>query len=424
MKKDGTGIDALRSELKQAATGDADWKSGKLWSLVYNAGDEVMEVQRMAQDIFLSANALSPIAFPSLRRFETEVLQMVAELLGKPDAVGSMTCGGSESVLMAVKTARDFMARDNPEMVLPRSAHPAFHKAAQYFGVKAVPVDLGPDLRVDMKQFRAAVSDRTILVVGSAPTYPHGVVDPIPEIAAIALERKILCHVDACLGGMFLPFMDAAPPFDFRVPGVTSMSCDLHKYGYTARGASTVLYKDRALRRAQFFAHPDYPGGLYSSPTMTGSRPGGPIAAAWAVMRYLGRDGYVKLNKAAMSAAKALQAGVRSIPGMRVLGEPVMSVFAFTSDTIDIYAVCEKMHERGWEVQRQQQPPSAHLLVTPAHGAVVDHFLDDLRAVAKELAGSGPTAEGAAAMYGMLGTTPDRTMVKEFILDFQDGLDA
>lgn len=429
----GTPRDALLAALDDARAHDADWRRARTWSLVYKARDDVLEVAKEAYLRFFSENALNPMAFPSLRRFENEVLSMAAGLFHAPDgAAGAMTSGGSESLLMAVKTARDWARVERPEvkepeMLLPITAHPALEKAAHYFDVKAVHVPVGDDLRADVRAARELTSERTILVVGSAPAYPHGVVDPIEALAALAVERGALFHVDACLGGFLLPFVErlgrTVPPFDFRVPGVTSLSADVHKYGYAAKGASLVLYRSRALRRHQWFAYGDWPGGLYGSPSMTGTRPGGAIAAAWAVMRYLGEEGYVDLARVTMETTDRLLRGVAETPGLRVLGRPDMSVFAFASADVDVYVLGDAMEKRGWKLDRQQRPPCLHLMVTPAHAPVVDDFLSDLRACVDGLAATRPVPEGAAAMYGMLGAAPDRAGIGGFILDFMEGLD-
>ena len=416
-------LEAMRAQ-------DANWREGRTFSLVYHGGDALLGLLKDAFFKYFSENALNPMAFPSLRRMETEVVQMVGDLLGHPEAVGSMTTGGTESILMAVKTARDY-ARSrgivSPEMVLPISVHPAFEKAAHYFDVKAVHVPVREDFRADVDAMRAALTPNTVLLVGSAPAYPQGVVDPITEIAALALEHDLLCHVDACLGGMLLPFVrdlgHAVPDFDFRVPGVTSMSCDLHKYGYAAKGASVVLYRTRELRKHQFVVYADWTGGLYGSPTMCGTRAGGPMAAAWAVLNYLGRDGYLRMARSAMDTASILQAGINATPGLQVLGRPHMAVFAFTADDADIFRVGEGLAERGWSLDRQNFPNALHLMITAAHEGRSDHFLEALRAAHAVAVAEGPATSGAAAMYGMLGSLPDRGMVRDFILDFMDGLD-
>ncbi len=428
----GTPRDELLTQMRSLCSQDADWRGGRTWSLVYFAGDDVAEVLKDAYSMFFFTNGLGPAAFRSLKEMESEVIAMTVDLLGCPGASGNMTSGGTESIMMAVKTARDWARAERhkvtaPEMVLPVTAHPAFDKAAHYFGVKPVHIPVGEDLRADVDAARAALSDDTVLVVGSAPCYPFGTIDPIPELAALAQERGIGCHVDACLGGYLLPFLErlghSVPTWDFRVPGVTSISADLHKYGFSARGASTVLYRDREYRRHQFFSATDWPGGLYGSPTMTGSRPGGAIAASWAVLNFLGEDGYLRLAGEMMDTTRALIDGINAIPGLRVLGEPDMTVFAFTSDSADIYAIAHALDARGWHPDRQQKPPSLHLMVTPAHKEIVEPFLAAL-AEAAAGAAQGPAPSGSAAMYGMLGSVPDRGVVRKVILDFIDGLTA
>lgn len=432
LPENGRQPSEVLSALDEMRANDARWRDGRTFSLVYYGGDELLTLLHDAFFKFFSENALNPMAFPSLRRMETEVLSMVADLLHGPDAVGSMTTGGTESILMAVKTAREFAANtrgiSQPEMILPDSVHPAFHKAAHYFNVKPVVVPVGADYRADVAAMRAAITPNTILLVGSAPSYPQGVVDPIPEIAALAEEHGLLCHVDACLGGMLLPFFvklgQPLPAFDFAVPGVTSMSCDLHKYGYAAKGASTVLYRSRALRRHQFVVYTDWSGGLYGSPSMTGTRAGGPIGAAWAVLNYLGESGYLRMARQTLDTVQALVAGVRAIPSLTVLGEPDMSVFSFaTTDAADIYRVGDEMDARGWHLDRQQRPPSLHMMITAAHTGLAPQILADLAAATEVARAAGPATSGAAAMYGMMGSLPDRTMVREFVLDFMDGLD-
>jgi glutamate/tyrosine decarboxylase-like PLP-dependent enzyme len=417
--------DDVLATMRDAAKSDADWRGGKTWSLVYNAGEDVESLIQRAYVEFFMTNGLSPMAFPSLKRFENEVLAMTADLLGAPDAAGSITTGGTESILMAMKTARDLAGKPDPEALVPITAHPAFQKAAHYLGIKIVPVPVDASFRADVDAAARLITKNTIVVVGSAPSYPQGVIDPIPELAALAAAHGTLCHVDACVGGFFLPFLERlgepVAPWDFRVPGVTSISADLHKYGYAARGASTVLYRDRALRRHQYFTYADWPGGLYASPSMTGSRAGGPIAAAWAVLNYLGVDGYLRLTKQTIDTARALMAAVRSA-GLRVLGSPAMSVFSFVQGGGDVYQLCDAMEQRGWRLDRQQLPPSAHMMVTPGHAKIVDAFARDLAECAGVSAGAGAPAAGTAAMYGMLGAMPDRAAVSGFLLEIMDSL--
>jgi sphinganine-1-phosphate aldolase len=420
------------SSMRALKQRDADWRGGRIWSLVYFGGDDLLELAKEAYTMFFSENALSPIAFPSLRTFESEVVAMTADLLGGgPDAAGTMTSGGTESIFLAVKAARDLARVERPsitvpEMILPVTAHPAFEKAAHYLNVKPVHIPLAEDLRADPDAARAAVTDNTVLMVGSAPAYPFGLIDPIPELAAIALERGIPFHVDSCIGGFLLPWLAQLgydiPPFDLRVPGVTSISADLHKYGFSAKGASTVIYRTASLLRHQFFAYTDWPGGLYGSPSVLGTRPGGAIAAAWAVMKYLGAEGYKRIAARIMESATRLKRGIEAIDGLRILGKPPMSVFAFTSDSIDIYALAEAMEARGWHLDRQQLPPSLHLMVTPAHERVVDSFLHDLAASAEAVRRSGVGAVSAVgAVYGMVACLEDRGPARDLILDFLEG---
>ena len=347
----GVPHDELRERLVAARADDADWRDGRTFGLVYHADEAHTELLKHAYTSFFSENALNPLAFQSLRRFEAEVVAMTGDMLHGGDTVaGTMTSGGSESIMMAMKTVRDWGRAERPdvtapEVVLPTSAHAAFDKAAGYFDLTIVRAGLRDDLRVDPQEVRDAISPNTLAIVGSAPGYPHGVIDPIEELGAIAQEAEVLFHVDACLGGFMLPWVETngapIPPFDFRVPGVTSMSADVHKYGFAAKGASTILYRDAALREHQFFATTGWPGGLYVSPTAAGTRPGGAIAAAWTALHAMGRDGYRRIAADLMELSRTMQDGVNAIDGLAVLGEPDMTVFAFTStdDEVDVFAV-------------------------------------------------------------------------------------
>jgi glutamate/tyrosine decarboxylase-like PLP-dependent enzyme len=335
---------------------------------------------------------LHPDLWPSITKFEAEVVAMTSAMLhgadADPPACGTVTSGGTESILLAMRTYRDH-ARvtrgiTDPEVVAPETAHAAFDKAAQYFGIRLVKVGVGEDMRADPDAVRDAVTDRTAAVVGSAVAFPHGVADPIEAMAAIAAERGIGFHTDACLGGFVLPWAERlgypVAPYDFRVPGVTSISCDTHKFGYAAKGTSVLLWRDQQLRDRQYYATTDWPGGLYYSPTFAGSRPGALSAQAWAAMVTIGEDGYLEATRQVLATAARIRQGIADIPGLRVLGKPLW-VIAFASDEVSIYHVLDGMTGRGWSLNGLQHPPAVHVCVTLRHAedGVSERFLADLR---------------------------------------------
>lgn len=399
----GTPREELLAEMRERKSSDADWRGGRTWSLVYGTGDE--EVGRVLEEAFhlhLHENALNPLAFPSLRGYEREVVSWVGSLLhGGDRARGSMSSGGTESIFLAVQVARDRARAERgvrePEVLLPETAHPAFRKAAHYLDVRVRPVPVRGDLRADPGAAAELIGDRTALVVASAPCYPYGVVDPVPELAALAARAEVPCHVDACLGGLVLPFLERlgeeVPPWDFRVEGVTSISADLHKHGYAVKGASTIVHRSAEQFRYQVFVVEDWAGGVYGGATTAGTRPAGPIAAAWAVVRHLGLEGYLRLTEVVRDATRALREGIDAIEGLHVLGDPDATALAFGSDRHDVFAVCDAMEDRGWRLDRQVD--SLHLIVTPRHAPVVDTFLADL---AEAVAGHGES-RGREARY-------------------------
>jgi glutamate/tyrosine decarboxylase-like PLP-dependent enzyme len=308
-------------------------------------------------------------------------------------------------------------------MILPESAHVAFEKAAEYFGVKAVHAPLDADYRADMRAVKKLINRNTILLVASTPSYPHGVVDPIEELGRLAQRHHLPLHVDGCLGGFLLPFVERlghdVPPFDFRVPGVCSMSADVHKYGYAAKGASVLMYRNMKHFKHQFFLYENWPGGIFLSPGLLGTRPGGPIGAAWAALQAMGENGYLRHARTVMQTTKRLQAGVNAVPGLAVVGRPHMSVFAYrsTDPAVNILAVGDQMEKRGWHIDRQQKPDSLHAMVTPRHAAVVDDYLRDLRASVDYVRAHPEAAlEAGAALYGMAFSVPFRSLVKNDLL--------
>jgi glutamate/tyrosine decarboxylase-like PLP-dependent enzyme len=359
------------------------------------------------------------MAFPSLGWMQHDIVTITAGLLGadrrpagSPPYRGYLTSGGTESLLQATKTARDWGRASGrttrPNMVLATSAHAAFEKAAHYFDVEARRVPVRPDGSADVDGFADRIDDDTVLVVGSAPSYPQGVIDPIPELAALAGERGILCHVDACLGGYLLPFLGTlghiTKPWDLSVPGVTSISADLHKYGYASKGVSVIVYGDADLGRLQPFITSNWLGGLYGSPSMAGTRPGGPIAAGWAVLHHLGQDGYLRLAEDAWQAAAALRAAIGSTQGLALRGAPDATVLAFGDDgsgAVDTFALGDALAERGgWYFDRQTPPDSLHATVHAGHLAVIDELCADLVDATAELARTGERSDERAARYG------------------------
>ncbi|MGD9247268.1 MAG: aminotransferase class V-fold PLP-dependent enzyme [Desulfobacteraceae bacterium] len=430
------GVDRKRllEQMSALKANDVDWRNGKNWSLVYHGGDEHSRFLKEAYNCYFSENGLSPTAFPSLRKFETEVVAMMLTLLGaNGNEVGAMTSGGTESILLAVKTYRDWARVHRPEVIrpeilVPESAHPAFLKAAQYFDVKAVSVPVDRNYRADVMALTELFSDQTICIIASAPSFPQGVVDPVEPLGAFAADRAVGLHVDACLGGFMLPFIGRlgypVPAFDFQVAGVTSISADLHKYGYAAKGASAVFFRSAELRRFQFFATTDWPGGLYCSPTMAGTRPGGAIAAAWAALMSLGEEGYLKLAEQTMAVTRQLMDGIEAIEEFHIIGRPDMSVFTFTSADLDIFAVSDRMLAKGWRLDRQKNPDCLHMIVTPNHGQAVKPFLSDLReAAALERRKSLYDGKKQQAMlYGVTSDVPADVDLQSYLFEHVENL--
>lgn len=397
--------DEVLARLAELQQGDLPTHGGRTLAYVYDSGlAEVDRVGREAVAAYAATNGLDPTAFPSTLTMENEVVGFTADLLRAPDTVvGTVTSGGTESVLLAVQGARD--ARPDvvaPRMVLPSTVHAAFLKAAHYFGVEAVVVPVGADHRADVAATRAAVEadpERTVLVVASAPSYAHGVVDPVTDLAAIAAEHGIRCHVDACIGGWVLPYAARlgrdVPPWTFAVPGVTSISVDLHKYAYAPKGTSVLLHRTPELRRPQFFASADWPGYTMLNTTLQSTKSGGPLAGAWAVLRTIGVEGYLELTRTLLDGVDALVAGVREIDGLALVAEPDSSLVTVATDgTCDVFTIADELAAAGWLAQPQLtfagQPPTLHLSLSAATD--VGAFLAALRAAVAVAVERGPVA--------------------------------
>ncbi|MDF2742589.1 MAG: hypothetical protein K0S88_3959 [Actinomycetia bacterium] len=429
--------EVLRTVQDLAARERPRWRDGLASGAVYHGGDDHVEFLSRVYAATSQVNPLHADLWPSGAKFEAEIVAMTAAMLGGDDPgrqiVGTVTSGGTESILLAMRAYRDrARARvrgrvTRPEVVAPTTAHVAFDKAAQCFGIKLVRVPVGADYRADVAAMRRAVTRRTVALVGSAPTFPHGVIDPIEELAAVAAERGIGFHTDACLGGFVLPWARRlgydVPPFDFSVPGVTSMSADTHKFGYAAKGTSVVLYRGAELRWHQYFTATEWPGGLYFSPTLAGSRPGGLSAACWAAMVATGEDGYLEATGRVLETGAAIRDGIAAIPQLRVLGDPLW-VVAFASDTVDVYRVLERMTRRGWSLNGLHRPAAVHLCVTLRHTrpGVAERFLADLRASVAEALSQPTDDQGLAPVYGLAATLPFRGMVRDLLKKYIDVL--
>jgi glutamate/tyrosine decarboxylase-like PLP-dependent enzyme len=404
------------------------WAAGYASGAVYHGDPEHVEFLARAYALHSQHNPLHVDLWPSTTKLEAEIVAMTAAMLNGGDEVGGVvSSGGTESILLAVKAHRDHAAIERPQMVLPVTAHAAFDKAAHCLGVEAVKVPVDAAMRAQVEAVAAAITERTVLVVGSAPSFPHGAIDPIDALSELARERGIGFHTDACLGGFLLPFAErlgyAVPTFDFRLPGVTSISADTHKYGYAAKGTSVVLYRGEELRHAQYFAFSDWPGGLYMTPTFAGSRPGALSAACWAAMVSIGEHGYLDAARRILEAASTIRRGIEAVDGLRVLGDPLFCIaFATEPDELAVYRIMDAMTARGWSLNGLHRPPALHICVTLRHAepSVARRFVDDLRASAREVAATPAPEGGMAPIYGMAAQLPDRAMVEDMERAFID----
>jgi sphinganine-1-phosphate aldolase len=418
-----------------ASVEERTWREGYASGAVYHGDPGHMAFLSRVYAAHSQSNPLHPDLWPSATKFEAEIVAMTASMLGAghatPEApvVGTVSSGGTESILLAMKAYRDF-ARERrgiaaPEIVAPVTAHAAFDKAARFFDMPLVRVPVDGEFKADPGALAAAVTERTAVVVGSAPTFPHGVIDPIPEIAALAAERGVGCHVDACLGGFILPWAERlgypVPAFDFRLPGVTSMSADTHKYGYAAKGSSVVLYRGRELRHFQYYTVTDWPGGLYLSPTFAGSRPGALSAACWAALVSIGKSGYLEAARQILATGARIRDGVAAIPGLRVLGDPLWVTAFAADDGLNVYQVMENMNRRGWSLNGLQRPAAVHIAVTLRHTlpGVADRFLADLAESVQEVRSDPGVSTGMAPVYGMAATLPAE-VVRQVLAGYLD----
>lgn len=448
----------LKSELAQLSSMKRTrWEEGKVSGAVYHGGDELLELQAEAMRLFSVSNPIHADVFPAVRKMEAEVVAMVLNMFHAPEtAAGATTSGGTESILMACLSARNKARAEkgikHPEMIIPSTAHAAFHKAGTYFGIKVHQVYCpAPDYLVPVHKVRRLINPNTILLVGSAPNYPHGNVDDIPSLSRLAVQRQLPLHVDCCLGSFLMPCLAQAGfpspyadegGFDFQQPGVTSISVDTHKYGFAPKGNSCILYRNKNLRQHQYFVSPDWSGGVYGSPSMAGSRPGALIAGAWVSMMAVGEKGYVDATHKIVSTRITITNAIQEHPVLKetlaVMGAPLVSVVAFESvdKAIDIYDIADAMSARGWHLNSVQDPPGLHVAVTMpmTRGGAVDNLIDDLvavvraekeRLIADARAGGIVTARKKgrqAQLYGVAGSLPDKSIVERMVVAYLDTL--
>ncbi|MEN8119450.1 MAG: aminotransferase class V-fold PLP-dependent enzyme [Bacteroidota bacterium] len=433
-----TGID--RSEILKTMTDfqqkeEDKWKDGFVSGAVYHGDSEHIDFLNKVVAINSQSNPLHSDVWPSAAKYEAEIVSMTANIMngnavtGKDEVCGAVSSGGTESIMLAMKTYRDW-ARDKkgikkPEMIVPITAHAAFDKASQYFGIKMRHVDVDENYKAKVKEVKKALNKNTIVIVGSAPTFPHGIIDPIEELSEIARKRKIGFHVDACLGGFVLPWAEKlgydVPKFDFRLPGVTSMSADTHKYGYAVKGTSVVLYRNLKLRHYQFYTTSDWPGGLYFSPTFAGSRPGSLSAACWATMLSVGEKGYLDATRKIMETADKIKEAITEIPELFILGNPLW-VISFGSNELDIYKVMDAMTKRHWSINGLHKPSALHIAITLRHAqsGVAERFIKDLKDSVAEVKTQPKTKGGMAPIYGLAASIPFRGAVGDLLKRYLD----
>ncbi|KAG6039722.1 hypothetical protein E4U41_002161 [Claviceps citrina] len=447
LPKDGMHVDAVRAELDKLANLDhTRWEDGFVSGAVYHGEDELIALQTEAFGKFTVANPIHPDVFPGVRKMEAEVVSMVLNLFhAPPGAAGVTTAGGTESILMACLSARQKAYAERgvtePEMILPSTAHTAFRKAADYFKIKMHLVDCpAPSYQVDIRRVSRLVNANTVLLVGSAPNFPHGIIDDISALSRLALRKKLPLHVDCCLGSFLVPCLEKAgfetEPFDFRLKGVTSISCDTHKYGFAPKGSSTVLYRTAELRQYQYYVCPDWSGGVYASPGMAGSRPGALIAGCWASLMSVGEAGYVdacvKIVGTAKKIADAIQTSGSLSGELEIMGKPLVSVVAFTALNLNIYDIADAMSTKGWHLNALQNPPAIHVAVTLPIAKVWDRLVADLETVVEEerekervrlVEGKGAKGKAmgnSAALYGVAGSLPNKSVVVDLANGFLD----
>jgi glutamate/tyrosine decarboxylase-like PLP-dependent enzyme len=411
LPRTGRTKEALLDEMRAMKAGDTDWQRGRAPLFVFKATQELYETNRAAFFEFFTENALGGRrAFPSVKRMEDEVVEMALSLFNAPpDAQGTMTTGGTESIIQAVQACRDWTRKQRKapklrgNIVAAESVHPAFNKGAKLMDLEVRRAPVGSDFRADPAAIEALIDDETMMIVGSAPCFPYGVIDPIETLGALAERRGLWLHVDACVGGYLAPFAKMIgrdiPAFDFSVPGVSSISADLHKFGFAPKPASTVFYRTPDMAEFNSFDFSDWPNGRFLTPTIVGTRPAGGVAASWATFEFLGVEGYKQIARDLMSFIDAYKAGIRAIDGLEIIGNPHLSIVAYGSTEFDVFRVAEIMHAKGWLPGLVQKPKAIHRMMSMIHAVSLDEYLADVRAAVGVVRQQGSEQASIKATY-------------------------
>jgi glutamate/tyrosine decarboxylase-like PLP-dependent enzyme len=438
LPKSGISHEKILNDIKQMQSlEESRWRDGYVSGGIYHGNQEHIDFLNKVYALQSQTNPLHSDLFPSATKFEAEIVSMVANMMGRGKTTdnaplaGTVTSGGTESILCAMKVYRDRAREEkgvsHPEMIVATTAHAAFDKAAQYFGIKQVKINVDKHYRVNVEEVKRHINGNTVCIVGSAPTFPHGAFDDIEKLSYLAFKHDIGFHTDCCLGGFIVPFAEKlgykVPVVDFRLPGVTSMSVDTHKYGYAAKGTSVVLYRTDELRHYQYYASTEWPGGLYNSPTLAGSRPGALSAACWASMLAMGEEGYLKATDSILKTAKQVMAGIREIPELKIMGDPLW-IIAVESETLNIYEVLDQMTQRHWNLNGLHKPACFHIALTLRHTqpGVAERFIQDLKYSVAHVKANPGNKSGMAPIYGMASSLPFRGMVSDILKRYLDAV--
>ena len=423
--KHGLAANDILSILDKRVKADIDPKAGQTFAYVYEASKAHNELTEQCFLKYMHHNTLNPVLFNSLRVIENEVVTMCAKLFhGDDKCVGSVTSCGTESLILAMKTYRDY--RGKGEVIMCNTGHPGINKGCHYVGLDVVQIPTDKTLRLSLKHLKKAISSKTVLVVASAPQYPHGVVDDIPEIAKICRSYGVPLHVDSAIGGFVLPFLEMEgrakfKPFDFRVPGVTSINADIHKYGYAPKGSSVLIFKNSTIRNHQFFAFSTWPGGIYLSPTIMGTRNGGTLSSAWGSLLDLGVNGFRTITTKILVEVDKIVAFVKECPDLELMAEPDSTLVSFRCKNFRTYLLTDALDARGLYMEKNSNPDCIHMTIMPNHIGKMDNIIVMVKECLQEVKKDPSKYEkGTKAMYGMMASIPDEAIVEDFVVHLMD----